>query len=108
MKPALVAPVSTKAQKISREIIISEIFSCQEDKTEEDIDSKVHFYFKFEFLSRMVSYDAVSYGVTPQLQYKLCEQRSVSNVNFINMSQIPLSDDNFFFNFHVVVLPEDG
>ena len=91
--------MSTKVQKISRKKIISKIFSYQEDNAEEDIDSKVHFYFKFEFLSRMVSYDAVSYGVTPQLQYKLCEQRSVSNVNFINMSQIPLSDDNFFSVF---------
>ena len=38
LKPAQVAPVSTKAQKISRKIIISKIFSCQEDNDEEDID----------------------------------------------------------------------
>ena len=35
---AQVAPVSTKAQKISRKIIISKIFSCQENNAEEDID----------------------------------------------------------------------
>ena len=66
LKPALVAPVSTKVQKISREIIISKIFSFQDDNAEEDID-------------------------------------------FINMqSQIPFSDDNFFFfSFHVVVFQED-
>ena len=38
LKPAQVAPVSTKAQKISRKIIISKIFSCQENNAEEDID----------------------------------------------------------------------
>ena len=38
LKPALVAPVSTKVQKISREIIISKIFSFQDDNAEEDID----------------------------------------------------------------------
>ena len=38
LKPAQVASVSTKAQKISRKIIISKIFSCQEDNAEEDID----------------------------------------------------------------------
>ena len=38
LKPAQVAPVSTKAQKISRKIIISKIFSCQDDNAEEDID----------------------------------------------------------------------
>ena len=65
LKPALVARVSTKVQKISREIIISKIFSCQDDNAEEDID-------------------------------------------FINMqSQIPFSDDNFFFSFHVVVFQQD-
>ena len=66
LKPAQVASVSTKAQKISRKIFISKIFSCQDDNAEEDID-------------------------------------------FINMpSQIPISDDNFFFIFYVVVFPEDG
>ena len=38
LKPAQVAPVSTKAQTISRKIIISKIFSCQDDNAEEDID----------------------------------------------------------------------
>ena len=38
LKPALVAPVSTKVQKISRKIIISKIFSFQDDNAEEDID----------------------------------------------------------------------
>ena len=66
LKLAQVAPLSTKAQKISRKIIISKIFSCQDDNVEKDID-------------------------------------------FINMpSQIPFSDDNFFFSFHVVAFPEDG
>ena len=37
LKPAQVAPVSTKAQKISRKIIISKIFSCQENNAEEDL-----------------------------------------------------------------------
>ena len=50
----------------------------------------------------------VYYGATPQLQQNLCEQRSVSKVNFINMPlQFPFADD-FFFSFHVAVLPEDG
>ena len=38
LKLAQVAQVSTKAQKISRKIIISKIFSCQENNAEEDID----------------------------------------------------------------------
>ena len=38
LKPALVAPVSTKVQKFSREIIISKIFSHQDDNAEKDID----------------------------------------------------------------------
>ena len=38
LKPALVASVSTKVQKISRKIIISKIFSFQDDNAEEDID----------------------------------------------------------------------
>ena len=38
LKPAQVAPVSTKAQTISRKIITSKIFSCQDDNAEEDID----------------------------------------------------------------------
>ena len=38
LKLAQVAQVSTKAQKISRKIIISKIFSCQDDNAEKDID----------------------------------------------------------------------
>ena len=38
LKPVQVAPVSTKVQKISRKIIISKIFSFQDDNAEEDID----------------------------------------------------------------------
>ena len=50
----------------------------------------------------------IYYSATPQLQHNLCEQRSVSKVNFINMPlQFPFVDD-IFFSFHVAVLPEDG